>query len=343
MSENCISDNFAPNWLPYFTPDIEIEGQVIPVAVQYIHYYPTLFTTPEGNVLPDVIFKVDCQICGKLLAISDREDNEKYEIFTVLPCGHAFGLEDIKEWLLYGSSPTCPSCRAPLWHQNCEHYISLTPLEFGMNNMRTAISKCIREISPQCCQNGNAPNDGPSDDHGGDVPPRAEAPNPFQGEEEPVTLFMANDGTARQFELRSSRSVYGLLQRAQLLTGVQVTYHLVAPPPLQLPRRSARHYANAGQQPPLTLQRRNATVSGMETAPDFGPRGQERGRSRRDNQDDNEIDELTERMARRVGIFLFAVTLSILFTTLVLVSLVSIILLILGDPDKMPERQDRRE
>ncbi|KAI0518179.1 hypothetical protein F5B22DRAFT_644942 [Xylaria bambusicola] len=330
MSENCITDNFATNWLPHFSP--------------------------EGNILPDVSFKVDCQICSKSLAISDPADGENFETFTVLPCGHAFGLEDVQTWVIASDSATCPSCREPLWHRDCEHYISLRPLEAGMNNMRKAISKCIRQIPPKCrhCRHGNA-DDSPSDDHGDDAPgplfDEAELARLFIGdnatahdEAEPEILFIDNNGAAHRVELRSSRNVHGPRQRVQLASGVQVTYDpRAASPPQRLPRRSARHYAETGQQPP-NLQRRNAIVGGMATAPDFGSRRSERGRSRQHGPPIqgqwDDVDELMERMARRIGRDPLLCRYLVHLTIFVLMCLVSTVLLIYDGFRKMIERRD---
>ncbi|KAI8949492.1 hypothetical protein F4801DRAFT_580317 [Xylaria longipes] len=63
-TDNSIGDNYAPNWLPYFSLD--------------------------GDIFCD--FDVECQICNKRLAITELADGEDIEDFCVLPCGHAFGL-----------------------------------------------------------------------------------------------------------------------------------------------------------------------------------------------------------------------------------------------------------
>ncbi|RYC64443.1 hypothetical protein CHU98_g1737 [Xylaria longipes] len=62
-TDNSIGDNYAPNWLPYFSLD--------------------------GDIFCD--FDVECQICNKRLAITELADGEDIEDFCVLPCGHAFG------------------------------------------------------------------------------------------------------------------------------------------------------------------------------------------------------------------------------------------------------------
>ncbi|RWA04002.1 hypothetical protein EKO27_g11102 [Xylaria grammica] len=107
--DNSITDNFALNWLPYFSP--------------------------EGDVLPDILFAVECGICGNQLAISQPPDDEDIETFCVLPCGHAFGHQCINSWL--GDS----------------------------YNMREAISSCIvgGDGLPSECE--NCRSDGASSSH----------------------------------------------------------------------------------------------------------------------------------------------------------------------------------
>ncbi|KAI0974830.1 hypothetical protein F4678DRAFT_457946 [Xylaria arbuscula] len=124
MAQNMVSDNFAPNWLPYLTP--------------------------EDVIIPDTSFSVDCQICVKKLAIECEEDfsEEEFEEYRILPCGHTFGLECIELWL-----KASPSCRFPLWHTSCKHLVDQESLHLEADNTYTVISKCIvggQGLNP-CC------------------------------------------------------------------------------------------------------------------------------------------------------------------------------------------------
>jgi hypothetical protein len=123
-TDNTISDNYAPNWLP--------------------------FISPEGDILADILFAVDCQICRKRLAISEPPDAEEVESFAVLPCGHAFGCE--RHWINGSDDPTCPSCRFSLRHSRCEHKFVPRPIELNNStNMYDAISQSIvGELPPLC-------------------------------------------------------------------------------------------------------------------------------------------------------------------------------------------------
>ncbi|KAI8625771.1 hypothetical protein F5Y19DRAFT_488778 [Xylariaceae sp. FL1651] len=112
MSSNALTENFAPNWLPHFSS--------------------------SGRVPPGVQSFVECQICNKKLAIVERPDGENVEAYTVLPCGHSFGIACIKTWL--ESADTCPSCRRSLTHRRCGHQVSLWAIQAGSNmNMRNEI------------------------------------------------------------------------------------------------------------------------------------------------------------------------------------------------------------
>ncbi|GAW13137.1 hypothetical protein ANO14919_025150 [Xylariales sp. No.14919] len=138
--DNSITDNFALNWLPYFSP--------------------------EGDVLPDILFAVECGICGNQLAISQPPDGDDIETFCVLPCGHAFGHECINSWLGSSNSPNCPSCRYSLYHSGCEHVIAPDLICLGDSyNMREAISSCIvgGDGLPSECE--NCRSDGASSSH----------------------------------------------------------------------------------------------------------------------------------------------------------------------------------
>ncbi|KAI0112148.1 hypothetical protein GGR51DRAFT_557329 [Nemania sp. FL0031] len=135
-TNNTITDNYAPNWLP--------------------------FISPEGDILEDVIFDVECQICNKRLAITEPADEDNIESYTVLPCGHVFGHTCIGLWMdasNQGSCPsTCPSCRFVLQHSGCNDYVVLKEINSG-SNMWTTISDSIVDeggLPPVCafCENG---------------------------------------------------------------------------------------------------------------------------------------------------------------------------------------------
>ncbi|KAI0427853.1 hypothetical protein F5Y09DRAFT_314979 [Xylaria sp. FL1042] len=120
-----ITDNYAPNWLPFFSP--------------------------TGEVLIDGLFEVECFICNKMLSIT-RPPDDKVERFAVMPCGHIVGYECLKLWINSKSSNcTCPCCRTPLWHKDCEHAIKPTSIKAGgAKNMREAITQGIGNLPPRC-------------------------------------------------------------------------------------------------------------------------------------------------------------------------------------------------
>ncbi|KAI1179624.1 hypothetical protein F4777DRAFT_600416 [Nemania sp. FL0916] len=112
MSDNTMSDNYAPNWLPFFSPD--------------------------GDVLPDVFFGVECQVCNKRLAICEPANNDDVEDFAVLPCGHAFGHECVSQWLRAAGNPNCPSCRDEL-----PIGFIPRPIRLDGSNMKRAIEESL--------------------------------------------------------------------------------------------------------------------------------------------------------------------------------------------------------
>ncbi len=281
-SENSISDNFAPNWLPYFSP--------------------------EGDILPDVVFHVDCQICDKKLAISQPVDDEN-EPFVVLPCGHAFGLSCIKTWLRRSPNATCPSCRSPLWYSECEHYITPKPIQLGVDNMREAISKRIvgQDGLPSHCR-------GCRERHA-----RGEG-EPEVSDNNRMEMEISSGGRSQRVEVGANRTLVVDLsgnrppsarQGAPRPGQIQVTY-VPAPTPLRNPF--------PGPQPPTPddvvqgrfppRRRRSAVVTGMPNAPDFTGDSADRRRDRRERREaapggsderDPEIDEMIDRVARRIG------------------------------------------
>src|SRR5438094_743583 len=116
----CLSDNFAPNWLPFFSP--------------------------EGQALSIVEFNVECAICQKRLAITEPADeSSNVEAFSILPCGHSFGQDCIETWLDSGSSNgSCPSCRRSLQFSECGHHLVPRRLEFGRGvDLKRAVEQSI--------------------------------------------------------------------------------------------------------------------------------------------------------------------------------------------------------
>ncbi|KAI3328038.1 hypothetical protein HD806DRAFT_484814 [Xylariaceae sp. AK1471] len=135
---SCICDNFAPNWLPYFSP--------------------------EGQALPIVEFNVECGICEKKLAITqpaDDSSSSSVEAFAILPCGHSFGHECVRIWLSSESSNgSCPSCRRSLQFRECGHDLVPRRLQFRPGfDLKKAIEECIvgeSELPERCsdCRSG---------------------------------------------------------------------------------------------------------------------------------------------------------------------------------------------
>ncbi|KAJ2979294.1 hypothetical protein NUW58_g7237 [Xylaria curta] len=106
---NSITDNFAPNWLPFFSPD--------------------------GDMVPDLEFKVECQICRSLLAIAEPpDDGGSVEAFTVLPAAgqiaQAAGTRSsstISECVIGDSlPPNCPGC-------STHSHLAYSPIDDGLD------------------------------------------------------------------------------------------------------------------------------------------------------------------------------------------------------------------
>lgn len=85
-------NSYVRNWAPYFNP--------------------------EGVLLPNVEVDVTCVICQHNIAITTVKD-DTHESWTMLPCGHVFGLECTKKW--FSHVPNCPSCRMTMQHPGCLH------------------------------------------------------------------------------------------------------------------------------------------------------------------------------------------------------------------------------
>ncbi|KAI0485489.1 hypothetical protein F4859DRAFT_528471 [Xylaria cf. heliscus] len=114
--ENSITDNYAPNWLPYLSEDGDT----------YVH------------------FDVPCPICSKRLAISEPPDGEDVEVYCIFPCGHAFGHECATTWLSQSANETCPSCRRVLVHGGCGHTVVPLVLKLSDNvNLHKIISNTV--------------------------------------------------------------------------------------------------------------------------------------------------------------------------------------------------------
>ncbi|KAI8632196.1 hypothetical protein F5Y19DRAFT_472219 [Xylariaceae sp. FL1651] len=101
MPTSRLDEDYAPNWLPYFSP--------------------------QGRLVGTVRLDVECSICGQKLAIMQPPD-ANYEAFAVLPCGHVFGHNCIKLW--FRQNPTCPKCRRNVEHRACGHSVVPQRLEY---------------------------------------------------------------------------------------------------------------------------------------------------------------------------------------------------------------------
>ncbi|KAI0973076.1 hypothetical protein F4678DRAFT_478290 [Xylaria arbuscula] len=271
MGKNMVSDNFAPNWLPYLTP--------------------------EGEIIPDVSFLVDCQICRKNLAITHPATGDDFEMFCVLPCGHAFGYECLKLWLEASDYATCPSCRFSLWHRRCNHYITAEPLYLGVENMHRSISESIaghEGLPPNCesCQSeseSESESESSSEDDGDDTD---EDDNDGDDFTETARAFFEHQ---RQMHPGMS-SQFGASNFHFNLSG-GIIVHQGPPPHLQ-----AMYFPPH----PAQIQRRDAIVSGMAAAP--RPTGiQRRRRERREgfhlppSERDAAMEELMTRVAGQHG------------------------------------------
>ncbi|KAI0019771.1 hypothetical protein F4780DRAFT_404536 [Xylariomycetidae sp. FL0641] len=129
MSQNRIDDIYAPNWLPFFSP--------------------------EGNLVEGVSLHVDCQICGvKELAIVQPPDDD-HEEYVVLPCGHAFGFACVNLWLNGPNGhPSCPACRKPVRH-GCSHGVlrALKPADgFNIHREIPDIAGAAESLPRQCAR-----------------------------------------------------------------------------------------------------------------------------------------------------------------------------------------------
>lgn len=119
-ADHALSQNFAPNWLPYLAP--------------------------TGEPLPDLEFDVECGICKEKLAIDKVSSDEHAEPYTILPCGHVFGFNCASKWLTSDNSCSCPCCRKNMYHRLCQHGVNLTPYKparDGSNKIREAISESV--------------------------------------------------------------------------------------------------------------------------------------------------------------------------------------------------------
>jgi len=145
-----LTDNYAPNWLPFYSP--------------------------EGEIVPGLSIEVECAVCNKDLAVTKRadrhndNDNDNCEPFTILPCGHAFGYDCIEHWMSTNEeNASCPSCRKPLTFA-CGHQIQPHELEFGrVRNMKEEIECCIVQGAlPACpdCERGAGRGGGHRHGHG---------------------------------------------------------------------------------------------------------------------------------------------------------------------------------
>ncbi|KAJ3563133.1 hypothetical protein NPX13_g8307 [Xylaria arbuscula] len=104
MERRTVADVFAPAWEPYLNE--------------------------QGHFQEDVDFTLECYICRKGLAINKNVD-DNHETATMLPCGHVFGHECIKEW--FQNSATCPACRKDWRHQGCCHPLEPKAIQAGPN------------------------------------------------------------------------------------------------------------------------------------------------------------------------------------------------------------------
>ncbi|KAI0541711.1 hypothetical protein GGR58DRAFT_510768 [Xylaria digitata] len=289
--DNSISDNFAPNWLPFFSP--------------------------EGDILPDISFNVECGICRNQLAISEPPDGENTEGFTVLPCGHAFGHECVSNWLQSTGSPNCPSCRYELWHGECEHAIipQLIQLEDG-KNMRQAISDCIgEEIPPNCdeCQSGGGgrrrssrggdnDNEGEFDEgYSGDG--SSEPPEQFQPHYDPLPEFAnLNFGYGPRYphaqipiapdEVPYGGHLYGPLRRAATFSGMSSAPGFSGTPHPRSHRRRRRHRHDADENLDMDAIREMVTEE-FDEWPE--------SRNLPPNEREAAINHLVNRVAGRIG------------------------------------------
>ncbi|KAI1166917.1 hypothetical protein F5B18DRAFT_648324 [Nemania serpens] len=74
-----------------------------------------------------------CPFCNFRLSVHEPPNGTDVQAFTILPCGHAFGYDCIKEWL--ESSPQCPTCDASAEHPRCGHLAKLEKMEQKDNKL----------------------------------------------------------------------------------------------------------------------------------------------------------------------------------------------------------------
>lgn len=165
-----MSDNYAPNWMPYFSP--------------------------EGNIIPGIPFEVDCPICEDRLAVTEPPD-KGMELLSVLPCGHAFGHKCVSEWVDHAEEPTCPTCRFSLLYSRCEHAFVPQSIQFNHPNLRGAISDSISGALPPLCPHCEAHGMTRSSRH------RERGPQIIvtgSGDAPPPQIFVQSGGSRYQYQ-----------------------------------------------------------------------------------------------------------------------------------------------
>jgi hypothetical protein len=136
MATKGLIDNYTPNWLASFDSDgallanVSAHVQCHICNIRYLAISHSATLRVDGEIPADKRGgETNEQQGGRMMDV--LEDDEEYETFAILPCGHAFGYTCIQTWFATTARPDCPFCRKAMRHSTCGHVVDVQPIIFG--------------------------------------------------------------------------------------------------------------------------------------------------------------------------------------------------------------------
>lgn len=131
-TNNVLSDHYAPNWLALYDANgalsanasAQVKCHICSIQYLAITHPSTPGTNDAGTSVVETGGNVEHD---EQQVHTPAGNNEEYETFTVLPCGHAFGYACIKAWFEHAQMPNCPFCRKYMRHRGCGHVVEIQP------------------------------------------------------------------------------------------------------------------------------------------------------------------------------------------------------------------------